>query len=490
MDSAGDLYRHATGTGTVGAGTKIGAGYTGLSSTHVTDWNSDGLYDLATVSTGGALSIHFALPGGGFAAPVQGGSGLSDAVVTIGPWQRAANYPGVMVRGENGTLQYYPNDAGRMLGQPKRCRLGLRPRARRDDRCGRGRQPGTSLPWTTRGRWRIYRSNGTGSFIDEPRTIIGSGWNTMSSISPARAFASATSNGLLARDRSGELSYYPLVAARFGTRSPQAGNRNDRLLSGSANLVARPSLDGTADILTIDAQGKLWNNPARSGGSATSAYLIGAGWSGIKSLHVVDWNSDGVADVLAQRTAGSLAVYLGWTSGGFAGAQTLAASGFARTTIVAGPWLKSGTYPGLVGYGADGVLHYWANTSGTVLGAPVRIGRGWNSLSLAMIDFDADGNQDLLAVDPSGAMRLYRSNGQQAFIAEPRKVVGAGWQSFRQYSGTTGIGGSGTTGLVAVQPSGLTYYYPVLPGGTWGARTQSAVLGSATTVSMTTPSKR
>lgn len=489
VNAAGDLYRHPTGTGTIGAGTKIGAGFTGLASTHVTDWNADGLYDLATVSTGGALNIHFAQPAGGFTAPVQVLSGLAGAVVTIGPWQRAAKYPGVIVRGENGTLQYYPNDAGKMLGQPSVAGSGfVRMHIVMTDADGDGNQDIAAVDHA--GVMRIYRSNGTGSFIDEPPTVMGSGWNTMSSISPARAFASATSNGLLARDRSGQLFYYPLVAAKFGTRSSQADTWNDRLISGSANLVARPSLDGTSDILTIDAQGKLWNNPARGSGSAASAYLIGAGWSGIKSLHVVDWNSDGVADVLAQRASGSLAVYVGGVSGGFAGPQTLAAGGFAQTNIVVGPWLKSGTYPGLVGYGADGVLHYWGNRSGTVLDAPVRIGRGWNSLTLAMIDFDADGNQDLLAVDQAGAMRLYRSNGQQAFIAEPRRVVGAGWQSFRQYSGTTGLGGSGTTGLVAVQPSGLTYYYPVLPGGTWDARTQSAVLGQATTVSMTTPSTK
>jgi hypothetical protein len=203
----------------------------------------------------------------------------------------------------------------------------------------------------------------------------------------------------------------------------------------------------------------------------------------MKSLNLVDWNGDGVTDVLAQRSGGALALFPGSASGGFGAAVTVAPSGFGQTTLVAGKWVSGSRYPGLVGYGADGALYYWANPGGGTVGAPVRIGTGWSGLKLAMIDFDSDGKQDLLAVNSAGAMKLYRSTGANGFIAETRKTVGTGWQSFRQFYATQGFAGSGSKGVMALQTSGQLRYYPVLAGSQWGTPFGAGSLGTASTVS-------
>jgi hypothetical protein len=163
----------------------------------------------------------------------------------------------------------------------------------------------------------------------------------------------------------------------------------------------------------------------------------------------------------------------------------VASSGFAQTTLVTGKWVSGSQYPGLVGYGSDGALYYWANAAGRTLSAPVRIGTGWSGLKLAMIDFDSDGNQDLLAVNSSGAMRLYRSTGANKFFSETRKTVGSGWHTFRQFSATKGFAGAGTKGVMALQTNGQLRYYPVAAGGRWGTALTAGSVGTASTVSST-----
>ena len=215
-------------------------------------------------------------------------------------------------------------------------------------------------------------------------------------------------------------------------------------------------------------------------------YPIGTGWSTAKTLHVLDWNKDGVPDVLAQWSSGALSVYFGAKTGGFTGPVVLASTGFAQTTFVTGRWVKASSYPGLVGYGADGALYYWANVSGRALSAPVKIGVSWGGLKIAMTDFDSDGNQDLLAVNSLGAMRLYRSNGQSGFISETRKTIGSSWQYFRQFSSTAGFAGAGSKGVMALLTNGQLSYYPIVAGSTWGTRTTAGTVPTSTVVSMAT----
>jgi GH25 family lysozyme M1 (1,4-beta-N-acetylmuramidase) len=481
VDPSGNVYRRSSTSGTLGTAAKIGTGFTGLASVHVTDWNADGIQDLATLSTTGVLGIQAGLPAGGLAARTVLASDLSGADVTFGNWIKASKYPGVVVRRADGALQFRANPSGGALAPATTLASGF---ARTDvsmaDADGDGNQDLVAVDYL--GRMLLYRSGGTGALVAEARKLLASGWNTMNSISPAKGFASAGSNGLLARDRSGQLSYYPLTAGTLGAKSVLPSGWNGLLIGGSGLLVPGRAITGTADILTVDAAGGLWNRPAGNS-SVGSPYQIGVGWSGMKSLNVVDWNSDGVADVLAQRSNGVLSLYPGSASGGFSAPFTVAASGFAQTSLVTGKWVSGSRYPGLVGYGTDGALYYWANAAGRTLSAPVRIGTGWSGLKLAMVDFDSDGRQDLLAANTAGAMRLYRSTGANRFISEARKTVGSGWQSFRQFSANKGFAGTASKGVMAVQIDGQLRYYAVAAGSRWGTSFIAGSVGTASTVS-------
>jgi GH25 family lysozyme M1 (1,4-beta-N-acetylmuramidase) len=482
IDAAGDLYRHASGTGYIGTAVKIGTGFTGFASVHVTDWNADGLQDLATFSTAGALSIRLGLSAGGFAAPSVLASGLSGAEVAIGPWLKTSKYPGAVVRKNDGSLQFYANASGGALSPAAAIGSGfVRIHIAIIDADGDGNQDITGVDYL--GSMKLFRSNGSGSFISEPRKVIGTGWNAMNSISSAKGFTAPTSNGILARDGAGTLNYYPLAQSAFGKKSVLTSGWSNTLISGSPFLASGRAITSTADVLTVDSTGGLWNRPAGGSAGVGGAYQIGIGWSGMKSLNVVDWNSDGVPDVLAQKSTGGLSAYLGSKTGGFSGQIAVATAGFDRSTIVPGKWVSGSTYPGLVGYGANGELNYWANASGGTLGAPVRIGAGWESLKLSMVDFDSDGKQDILAVNPAGSMKLYRSSGLNKFIPETRKVVGSGWQNFRQFSAAAGFAGAASEGVLAVRTSGELRYYPVLAGSRWGTAWTAGSVGAVALVS-------
>jgi GH25 family lysozyme M1 (1,4-beta-N-acetylmuramidase) len=481
VDPTGNLYRRASGAGTLGTAREIGSGFTGLTSIYVVDWNADGIQDLATLSTTGQLAIQAGLAAGGFAARTVLASGLNGADVTFGPWLKASKYPGAVIRTADGTLQFRANASGGGLSPATTLGSGF---ARTDvsmaDADGDGNQDIVGVDYL--GRMSLYRSGGTGTLIAEARKLLATGWNTKNSISPIKGFAAAGSVGLLARDRTGELGYFPLSGGALGAKSVLPSGWNGLLIAGSGLLVPELAITGRADVLTVDGAGRLWNRPAANT-SFGSAYQIGVGWSGMKSLNLVDWNGDGVTDVLAQRSSGALTLFPGSASGGFGSAVTVAASGFGQTALVAGKWVSGSRYPGLVGYGADGALFYWANPSGGTVGAPVRIGTGWSGLKLAMIDFDSDGKQDLLAVNSPGAMKLYRSTGASGFVGETRKTVGTGWQSFGQFYATQGFAGSASKGLMALQTNGQLRYYPVLTGSQWGAAFDAGSLGTPSTVS-------
>lgn len=229
---------------------------------------------------------------------------------------------------------------------------------------------------------------------------------------------------------------------------------------------AIPSL---ADTVYADTAGRLFDAPASGKGAVGTARQIGTGFSGVRDMHVTDWNSDGIADLLVQWTSGRVNVYLG-TATGLVNGPVIATSGWAGVTLTVGKWQTSAPYPWLVGTNAAGGLYYWANRHGTTVDTAVKIGTGWGGLKITQLDFDADGKQDLLVRRSTGVLQLYRSNGAGQLVNETHGTIGTGWQGFDSLSPVPGFAGSGSRGILArTAASGIRYYYPVLKGG-WGAR--------------------
>ncbi|MFF9645301.1 FG-GAP-like repeat-containing protein [Kitasatospora aureofaciens] len=241
--------------------------------------------------------------------------------------------------------------------------------------------------------------------------------------------AGTGTSGVLATEVStGSLYYYPGTGSINGTNTLGARVKIGSGWNTMSNVVVGDFTgDGKADVLATDsAAGDLYLYPGTgslNGMNTLSARVkIGSGWSGMHDVVRMDVDKDGKTDVVAVETAtGDLYAYPG-----------------------------TGTLNGV-------------NT----LGARVKIGSGWNSMSQLVTpgDLNSDGVDDLVARDESGNLYAYPGtgslNGMNTLGA--RVQIGTGWSGMTNLVGTD-LNGDGKGDLAAVQAAvgstGTFYAYP------------------------------
>lgn len=233
----------------------------------------------------------------------------------------------------------------------------------------------------------------------------------------------------------------------------------------AGNPAAAASIKSGADLVAADSSGRMLRYPATAAGGYGAPLQIGSGWTGLKQGFVVDWDIDGIYDILAQWNNGVLGVYRGLPGGGFAGQVVVGNGGWDRMTITVGKWTHAHPRPGVVGYFPDGVLRYYPNTFGGALSGPQVIGNGWNGLELTMADWEGDGANDILARTASGSLINYRGDGWAGFFG-PATTVGTGWQYMRTLLPSFGLTCAGTRGVTAQTAEGNLYNYG-LGRGSW-----------------------
>jgi len=210
------------------------------------------------------------------------------------------------------------------------------------------------------------------------------------------------------------------------------------------------------DMLALDSAGTVWNYKNKA---TTGRTLLVKGWSGAKKLHVTDWNADGIQDIVTQWKSGLLSVHYGKANGSFSTSNTLAATGWADMEISVGKVLNGNKYPNIIAKDTSGNLWGYGNLTGSSLGQPSLMASGWQALQPHLIDWDKDGNMDILAKNTvTGQVLLYRMDGTGKFKVETRKVVASNWgtntlTAIRDYYG------AGTQGLFVRSADGTLYYY-------------------------------
>ena len=236
----------------------------------------------------------------------------------------------------------------------------------------------------------------------------------------------------------------------------------------SAIAGTRPSIRTPGDIVVADTSGRLWNYGRQGQVGTTARTLIGSGWTGIRELHVNDWNSDGIQDLVVQWQNGQMHVYPGRAAGGFSPRMLIGSGGWGNVEVDIAKWKTTDRYPSVVMKDAAGALWLYPNTRGATFSARTSIGSGWSALSVKIADYNKDGKQDVLATNAKGEIWLYRTTGAGRFVAETRTRIGSGWSGFTSVV-LSGFGGAGTTGLIGKDSAGALFYYPILTG-KFGAR--------------------
>ena len=143
-----------------------------------------------------------------------------------------------------------------------------------------------------------------------------------------------------------------------------------------------------------------------------------------KEVFVTDWERDGVFDLLVQWTDGRVTLHAGAVAGGFLPAVTLGQSGWAGMTLALGGWCANNRLPQLVALDGSGNLWLYPNRGKGDLVTRTLMASGVSANRLAMVDYDGDGFQDLLARQTDGNVRLYRGSGAPAPRAETRSGGG------------------------------------------------------------------
>jgi len=231
------------------------------------------------------------------------------------------------------------------------------------------------------GQLWLYRGNGTGGFLG--KSLVGSGWNSMTSIvSPG--------------DFSG---------------------------------------DGRADIVARDSSGRLWLYRGNGAGGFGTKTQIGNGWNTLNAIFGPgDFNNDGRIDLAARNAAGNLFLYFGNGQGGFLGNALIGNGWSGMNTIVAPGDFNGDAKADLVARDAAGNLFLYRGDGGGAFLGKVQIGNGWSSMNSIMApgDFNGDRKADLMARDSSGRLFIYRGSGAGGFAGKLQ--IGTGWNTMNSIS--------------------------------------------------------
>lgn len=235
------------------------------------------------------------------------------------------------------------------------------------------------------------------------------------------------------------------------------------------------AIRSAADLVSVGSDGSVYSYPSVGNAKYGAVRKIAAGFTGLKELFVSDWDRDGVFDLIAQKTDGQLLVYPGKAAGGF-GSPGVLGQGWQSLNIAVGEWCANNRLPQIVAMDGSGGLWLYKNSGLSYIRSQAAIGTGNPAVRLNMVDYNADGFQDLLTVEANGNLRLYRGSGLATPKQEARPVVGAGWTDYNALRTLKGVGGPGTTGVAGLGTNGILEYWdltsgrlttPITVGGGW-----------------------
>jgi hypothetical protein len=232
----------------------------------------------------------------------------------------------------------------------------------------------------------------------------------------------------------------------------------------STQDTSRASLHSAADVVALNSGGSIVAYPATAGKLGTAPTTLGTGFGGATSVQSVDWDRDGILDLLVQWGDGRLVLYPGLAGGSYGAPATLGQSGWNTMTLATGLWCAANRLPQLLALDPSGNLYLYPNRGTGDIHERALLATGVPAGRLAILDASGDGLEDLVVQRSDGALVLYRSLGQEQLVNEARPVVATA-------AGTTGpirvlrdLDGAGSVGIAALRTDGSLAYWPVANG--------------------------
>nr|WP_240720327.1 CAP domain-containing protein [Pseudarthrobacter sp. NamB4] len=228
--------------------------------------------------------------------------------------------------------------------------------------------------------------------------------------------------------------------------------------------LSAAAIKGPGDLVTVDSTGQLLGRAATGARTFGAARVIGSGFAGAKEVLTTDWDRDGAYDLLTQWTNGSLTLHRGIAGGGFQAPVTLGNGGWETLTLAVGGWCANNRMPQLLALDGAGNLYLYPNKGTGDLSARTFVGSVGTARKLSMVDYDADGFQDVLALRADGSVQLYRGWGTTALRAEARPTVATGWGDVTGIRALRDVTGLNSTGLGLRRASDVVQYWDLSSG--------------------------
>lgn len=241
--------------------------------------------------------------------------------------------------------------------------------------------------------------------------------------------------------------------------------------------------DGSPELLTLSATGRLSLHQARSADGAGTTDWTGTGWQRYnKIISAGDLTGDGRGDLLARTPSGDIYLY--------AGTGSVTGTPFKAGLKVGYGW---GSYDQIVGandVNGDGIgdlyartpagdLYYYAGTgsASAPYRARVKVNYGFDTYNqiIATDDATGDGLGDLMARTPGGTLYAYDATGKGTFLK--RTQIGTGWNTVSLLTGQGGNPDFGKNELMARTTGGTLYWYYAKNNGKLSARVKASDSG-------------
>lgn len=228
--------------------------------------------------------------------------------------------------------------------------------------------------------------------------------------------------------------------------------------------LASAAINSAADLVTINAAGQLINRPSTGNRTFGAAKVIGSGFGTAEEVFTPDWDRDGAYDLLTQWNDGRLTLHRGIATGGFQSAVTLGQSGWNTVTLAVGGWCANNRLPQIVALDTAGNLYLYPNVGLADMSSRTTMATGVTARKLSMVDYDADGFQDLLAIKSDGGVQLYRGAGTPAPRVEARPTVATGWTDVTGIRPLRDVTALNSTGVALRRANDVVQYWNLSTG--------------------------
>ncbi|MET4592384.1 uncharacterized protein YkwD [Arthrobacter sp. 754] len=232
--------------------------------------------------------------------------------------------------------------------------------------------------------------------------------------------------------------------------------------------LSKAAITSAADLVSVDSAGQLLDRPSTGARTYGAARVIGSGFATAKQVFATDWDRDGAYDLLTQWNNGNLTLHRGIAAGAFNAPITLGSGGWDTLSLAVGGWCANNRLPQLLALDTYGNLYLYPNRGLGDLSARATVATDVFANRISMVDYDADGFQDLLGIKTDGTVQLYRGWGTTALRAETRATVATGWGDVTGIRPLRDVTALNSTGVALRRANDVVQYWD-LSGGTLAA---------------------